>query len=197
MAQVIRTFIAIELDDALHRTLRDLQAQFKRERAARGVRWVTPENIHVTLKFLGDVSAEQIPAIQRALADACAGIAPFALSIADVGAFPNTRRPNVVWVGARDDAGSTALLAKRVDDACAALGFAREERAFTPHLTLGRVHRDAAPSDRQFIGEMILNAKVGDLGRVRVERVSVMKSELRPGGSVYTRLGEVQLTDDG
>jgi len=193
MADQIRTFIAIELDQAHHRALGDLQARFKRERNARGVRWVAPENIHLTLKFLGDVDAATVPALQRAVVDVCAGSAPFTLRIVGASAFPSTQRPNVVWVGLSGEVERAALLAKQIDDACAALGFAREERPFSPHLTLGRVKRDASPSDRRFIGEMIVNARVGDLGELRAERVIVMKSELRPGGSVYTRLAVAEL----
>ncbi len=193
MAEPIRTFIAIELDDALHRALADLQAQLKRERAARYIRWVAPANIHVTLKFLGDVDADRIPALQRAIIDACIDTPPFTLTLSDVGTFPNNRRPNVVWVGASGQVETAARLANKIDDACTTLGFAREDRPFMPHLTLGRVKRDASPNDRQFVGEMITNAKVDALGDLRIERVSVVKSELRPGGSVYTRLYAVEL----
>src|SRR3972149_1423476 len=97
MAEQIRTFIAIELSDAVRRALGDLQLQLKGERAGRFVRWVAPENIHLTLKFLGAVDAGKLSALQPAIAEACAGIPPFALMLAGIGAFPNTRRPNVVW----------------------------------------------------------------------------------------------------
>lgn len=191
--ETIRTFIAIELTDALQRALADAQTKFQRDRAARAVRWVAPENIHITLKFLGDVDAAQMPALQRAIADACAGFAPFALTIGGAGAFPNTRRPNVVWIGARGQIEIAARLAQQIDDACVALGFAREARLFTPHLTLGRVQRDASPNERQQIGALIERTQIGDLGNLRVERVSIMKSELKPGGSVYSRLAEIEL----
>jgi 2'-5' RNA ligase len=206
MREAIRTFVAVELDDEHHRALRDLQTRLKRELAAakpagsataRAVRWVAPDNIHLTLKFLGDVAAATMPALQQAIADACAGTPPFTLNLAGAGAFPNTRHPNVLWVGVSGEVERAAQLAQRIDDACATLGFAREERPFSPHLTLGRVQRDARPGERQWIGELIENASVGNLGELRVERVSVMKSELRPGGSVYTRLAEVRLTNDG
>jgi RNA 2',3'-cyclic 3'-phosphodiesterase len=205
MAEQIRTFIAVELDENHHRALCELQTRLKGELAtaktagsptARDVRWVAPDNIHLTLKFLGGVESGRLPDLQRAVADVCASIAPFALSITGAGAFPNTRRPNVIWVGVGGDVERATALAQKIDDACAALGFAREERPFSPHLTLGRVKRDVRPSDRQFIGEMIVNAHVGALGELRVERVSVMKSELHPGGSVYTRLAEIRLTND-
>ncbi len=195
MSESIRTFIAIEVGDAHHRALSDLQERFKRERGARAVRWVAPGNIHLTVKFLGDVESDRLPDLQRAVADACAGSAPFLLNIAGAGAFPNTQRPNVVWVGIGGDVERAASLAQKIDDACAALGFAREARPFSPHLTLGRVKRDVSPADRRAVGEMIANASVGALGEVRVEHVSVIKSDLKLGGPVYTRLAEIRLTN--
>lgn len=198
--QPIRTFIAIELNDALHHALADVQARFKREEIARAIRWVAPENIHITLKFLGDVDATHLPALERAIARVCNEFAPFTLTIGGAGAFPNTRKPNVIWVGARGQVDVAARLAEQIDAACATFGFAREERAFTPHLTLGRVKRDASPSERQRIGALIESAHISDLGELRVERVAVMKSDLTPEGSVYTRLAECalrQMTKDG
>lgn len=193
MGEQIRTFIAIELDGAIHRALVNVQMRLKHDPAARLVRWVAPENIHVTLKFMGDVDADQMPALMHAIADACTATPPFALSIAGIGAFPNTRRPNVVWVGASGQIDVAAQLAQKIDNACAALGFPRETRPFSPHLTLGRVKQDVPPSARASIGAMIDAAKVGALSELRVENVSVMKSELRPTGSVYTRLHVVEL----
>ncbi len=193
MGDPVRTFIAIELDEATLHAIGDAQAQLKRARAAHHIRWVAPEKIHLTLKFLGDVAAEKIPTLGRAIADTCAGITPFTLTFGGVGAFPNTRRPAVIWVGVAGEVETATRLAQKIEDACADLGFAREERPFSPHLTVGRVKRDARPSDRQFVGELIANAKIGELGKFRAERVSVMKSELKPGGSVYTRLQVVDL----
>lgn len=193
MAEQIRTFIAIELDEAQKRSLGDLQARLKREHGSISVRWTAAENIHLTLKFLGDVDAEKMPALQSAVANACSGTPPFALHLDGVGAFPNLNRPNVVWVGIQGDVVIASGLAQKLDDACAALGYAREERPFSPHLTLGRVKRDASTRERQSIGEMLAKTQAHELGEFRVERVSVMKSELRPGGSVYTRLNSFDL----
>lgn len=197
--QPIRTFIAIELNDVLHHALAQTQAQLQRDPAARAIRWVAPANIHLTLKFLGDVDAVHLPALERALARVCNEFVPFTLTIGGAGAFPNTRRPNVIWVGARGQVDIATRLAEQIDAACATLGFAREARTFTPHLTLGRVKRDASPSERQRIGALIESAHIGDLGELRVERVAVMKSDLTPEGSVYTRLAECALAtkDEG
>lgn len=191
--ELIRTFIAIELNDNLHRALADVQARLKRDPAARLIRWVAPANVHITLKFLGDVDATRMPALQNALAEACKSISPFSLSLAGLGAFPNTRRPNNIWVGATGQIDIAVRLAQKIDDACAALGFEREERSFTAHLTLGRVKRDVSPGERVSIGAMIDAAKIGTLGELHVDHVSVMKSELRPGGSVYSQLAMIRL----
>jgi 2'-5' RNA ligase len=186
--------VAIELDQTHHRLLSDLQADLKRERAARVVRWVDPENIHLTVKFLGEVDSSMMTALEGAVKDACSGTVPFALKLAGAGAFPNSQRPNVIWVGLAGAVDQVSTLAKKIDDACAALGFPREERAFSPHLTLGRVKRDALPGDRQTLGALIARAQVGDADDLRVDKVSLMKSELRPAGSVYTRMALIQLT---
>ncbi len=193
MVETIRTFVAIDLDQGQRRVLAELQRQLKGDRSARIVRWVDPENVHLTLKFLGDVESSRMPAVEHALREACRGTAPFTLRLAGAGAFPNSRRPNVIWVGLEGEVGSAAALAKRIDDACASLDFPPEARAFAAHLTLGRVKRDAPPADRQSLGALIDRAQVGPAEALRVEQVNLMKSELRPGGSVYTRLAQVQL----
>lgn len=197
MEESIRTFVAVELDDLLRRKIADVRTQLERDRAARYVKWVAVDSIHITLKFLGDVESGKLSELQRAIATACEGTPPFTLTLVGVGTFPNTRRPNIVWVGAEGQIEIATRLAERINDACAVHGYAREARPFTPHLTIGRVKRDASPNDRRFIGEMIDRAQVEKLGELRVDHVSVMKSELRPTGSVYTRLMEIRLTDDG
>ena len=196
MPESIRTFIAIELDEPIRRALENVQAQFARERNARMVRWTTPASIHITLKFLGDVEAARVPDLQRAIVEASQGIAPFTLTLRGVGAFPNPRRPNIVWVGAEGQIDLASTLANNIEMECERLGFAREERPFTPHLTIGRVKRDAAPNDRRAIGEMIERTRVEKIGELRVAQVCIMKSELRPGGSVYTRQSAIELKND-
>ncbi len=194
MAEQIRTFIAIELNDTHRRALAEAQAQLKQHPGARHIRWVAPESIHVTLKFLGGVDAGKIAAVERAVAEACLGTPSFQLTMGGVGAFPNVKRPRVVWIGIGGAVQTVESLAGRIDVACQALGFAREERPFSPHLTLGRVKRDVRPSDWAAIGAMIEQAAVGDLGEIEVSGVSAMKSDLRPSGSVYTQLAEIPLT---
>lgn len=193
MAETIRTFIAIELDDSLRRKIAQVRIQLER---ARAVKWVAVDGIHITLKFLGDVDSDALSALQSAIAAACKETPSFTLTLRGIGAFPNTRRPNVVWIGAEGQVEMATTLAQKINAACAALGYAREARPFTPHLTIGRVKRDVSPNDRKFIGEMIERAQVETLGEWRVDQVSIMQSDLRPTGSVYTRLMEIRLTED-
>jgi RNA 2',3'-cyclic 3'-phosphodiesterase len=192
MPAEIRTFIAVELEPATREALGDLQTQLKAHRAGRFVRWVAPDGIHLTLKFLGGVDPDRISALTRAVAEACSE-PRFSLTLAGLGAFPNTRRPNVVWVGVGGDVESAVRLAEQVDRACVSLGWPPEARPFAPHLTLGRVKRDVRPSDQQLVGEMISSLQVEQLAQVRVERVSIMKSDLAPAGSVYTQMATIEL----
>lgn len=193
MIEQIRSFIAIEFDNEQKRALADLQSRLKREHGSNAIRWVVAGNIHLTLKFLGNVAADKQLALQNAVAAACAGTPPFVLKLNGVGAFPNVNRPNVVWVGVEGDVGTAIKLAQKIDQACTALGFPREERALSPHLTLGRVKRDASSRERQQISEMLAKAQARDLGECRIERVSIMKSELKPSGSVYSKLAVIDL----
>ena len=195
MPDLIRTFIAIEPDAAIQHALGDVQTRLQRERAANFIRWVAPANIHLTLKFLGNVETDRLPALTRTVREACASYSPFTLSLHTLGAFPNLTRPNVVWVGLRGEIETAARLAEKIDAGCAALGYAREARPFAPHLTLGRVKKDARADELRSVGELIANFKAELRGEIRVARVSVMKSELKPSGSVYTRLEEIRLAE--
>lgn len=189
----IRTFIAIELDENLKSCLTKLQEQLKGEAPQGSVRWVRPEGIHLTLKFLGDVPASRIEGITQALQKSCRGVAPFSLSCSELGCFPNLKHPNVVWVGVQEETGTLAQLQKAIEENLASLGYPAEKRQFSPHLTLGRVQKRVSASDLRRLGELVGTSKVGTLGQMEVRSVSLMRSDLRPDGAVYTRLAEVEL----
>ena len=150
---------------------------------APGVAWVARDNVHVTLKFLGAVDNARLGALEPALAAAAAGHAAFDLTIDGLGAFPSRIRPRVLWAGIGAGAAELGTLAARVDEALAALGFARETRPFAAHVTLGRV-REPRANPRLAAA---LDAG-GPLGRQRVARVSLMRSDLSPRGARYTEL---------
>ena len=189
----IRTFIAIELDETISAALTDLQEQLKAEVPRGAVRWVRPEGIHLTLKFLGDVPADRIEDIKRVLIQACAGSPAFSFSVGELGCFPNPRRPRVIWVGVQEESGSLKRLQKAVEDGMAKLGFAPEGRRFHAHLTLGRTQRRASSGDVRRLGQLVSETDIGELGQMEVRAVSLIKSDLRPTGAVYTQLAETRL----
>lgn len=189
----IRTFIAIELSQEIRNSLNRLQDRLKRQVPPRSVRWVRPEAIHLTLKFLGDVPGPRMASISQAVETACHGLDRFTLELVGLGCFPNPRRPRVVWVGVREPTGTLPRLQKAVESELAGLGFEPENRPFSPHLTLGRVQRKVSRSDRQRLGELIAGSDVGVVGRMTVPSVNVMRSDLRPSGAVYAALARVPL----
>ena len=188
MAGTWRLFIAVELPEEALRAIERLQDGLVRTMPGDAVRWVRPEGIHLTLKFLGDVPREQIDGIQAALGEAVRGHPPFALRAEGLGAFPNTRRPRVVWVGVEGDVRRLKELRNDVEEHVAPLGYPTEDRSFTPHLTLGRVQRDASRRELDAIGMAVETNTVGELARWQVDAVSLMRSELKPTGAVYTEV---------
>jgi len=189
----VRTFIAIELDETINAALTDLQRQLKAKVPQGSVRWVKPGGIHLTLKFLGDVPANRIEEVEQALTQACVGFPAFSFSVEDLGCFPNPRRPRVVWVGVQEESGTLKRLQKAVEDGMEKLGFAPEGRKFHAHLTLGRTQRRASSGDVRRLGQLVSETDIGLLGQMEARSVSLIKSDLRPTGAVYTQLAEARL----
>lgn len=153
-----------------------------------GVAWVAASNLHVTLKFLGRVDDRRVGALADALRAAVEDQPSFDVGVRGLGAFPSPTRPRVLWAGLDDDVGGLDALAERVDVCCAGLGFPREARPFAAHVTLGRVRE---PRRQRALAETL--ACPPDFGRVRVERVSLMRSELSPRGARYSELAAAPL----
>lgn len=148
--------------------------------------WVAPGNLHLTLKFLGQLERERLTRVAAALADVAAGAGPFELAVRGLGAFPTPTRPRVIWVGTDTGGAEAATLAERIDAALAPIGFVPESRRFTAHVTLGRVReprRDPALTAAVAVGEGL------GFGSFRVESVALMRSDLSPQGARYTPLG--------
>ncbi len=192
--ELLRTFIAVELDESLRQSLVTLQNRLKKQTPAGSVKWVAPDGMHLTLKFLGDTPPQRIPDIRAALRDACATFPPFELAFEGRGCFPNFHKPRVVWVAVRAPGNALMRLQRAVEDHIASLGWPSEARGFTPHLTLGRVSRNADARAAATVGAAVENLIVEELGRQRVERVNLIRSDLRPTGAVYTTLDAVALT---
>ena len=154
------------------------------------VRWIKHGNIHLTLKFLGDVSVSRIDAIGKALEDITCQFPPFAVRLAGIGAFPNSRKPRIIWVGMEKGAEELVQMARQIEGSMKRLGFPREKRPFRPHLTVGRIRNLKHPTT---MTEALERSEVGELGEFTVQRVSLIKSQLDPAGSIYTTLSEALL----
>jgi 2'-5' RNA ligase len=190
---VIRAFIAIEMSPEIQRRLDQVSDELKLRLKDIPVRWVPVENIHLTLKFLGDVSVANLEVLKKILQSEIAGHHPFEMSVGELGAFPSIRRPRVIWVKVQAPAELDAVQ-HGIETESTRLGYSREERAFSPHLTLGRVSRNASSRDIRRISEVLETYKVGFLGAARVQAVRLFRSDLQPGGAVYTCLFSAPLS---
>lgn len=192
-AKTLRLFIAIELSPEVKQSLGRLQADLKQQLPPKVMRWTNPEGIHLTLKFLGDTPEGKVQAVTQGMLAAAAGFEPFELRVAGFGCFPNPRRARVLWVGVPDLPKALAGVQRAIDLQMARLDFAREMRPFSPHLTLGRVSDRISPVERQALADLLDRTQVGDLGLTAVQEVILFKSDLQPGGAVYTALASSRL----
>jgi 2'-5' RNA ligase len=185
----LRTFIAIEIGETIRRRAAELQD--KLAQAGTEVKWVEAENLHVTLLFLGEVDHREVPGVCRAVSETAAEHPAFSITIEGVGSFPSPRRPRILWIGVGEGAAELCALHDALEPPLLALGcYRREERKYSPHLTIGRARSDR-PTDK-------LAAALGahadwQGGQVDAQQVLVMASELTPKGPVYTILSRAKL----
>ncbi|MAF85574.1 MAG: RNA 2',3'-cyclic phosphodiesterase [Dehalococcoidales bacterium] len=187
-----RSFIAIELPDELKTGLSRLQAQLKTVNMP-WVKWVNPDSIHLTLKFLGNVAIDRTDEITGAIETATRGISPFVLQVKTPGVFPNLRRVQVVWVGIGGEVDKLNRLQQQIESNLAQLGFAPESRSFTPHLTLARLSDRASPDERQRFGQLIADTRFEEAYTVKVGAINLMKSQLTREGAIHRRISSVEL----
>ena len=183
----MRTFIAIELPDNIKKEIEQLQAPLKRTEAF--VSWVKPSNIHVTLKFLGEVPEEKINEVFSATQKALEETGKFSMSLKGTGTFPNLKRPRVIWIGAGSGEEELSLMAKRIEEEMAKIGFPREKRKFSAHFTIGRVK---SPKNLEKLMGLVESSDF-QTEKIEVGEVVVMKSQLHPAGAIYTPLKKIPL----
>ena len=185
----IRSFVAVEVS----REVREEVRAFVEARGSgiRGLRWVKPENLHLTVKFLGDVPEGRLPEVGSALEEAAAGHCPLRLDFRGAGVFPPRGRPRIVWIDLAAGGAGMAALREDVERSLEPLGFPPETRPFSPHLTIGRARSLEDPAALTLalaeVGEKRWGASVAD-------RVHLMRSDLFPTGPRYSILHEVRLT---
>lgn len=183
----MRTFIAIELGENIKEALSKIQSELKGADA--DVKWVSPENIHLTLKFLGEVKEEKIPKIIQCLKDVCNSVMSFDIKIENIGAFPSLRSPRVIWAGIEEGKEKLLQLAGLVEDALVKLKFHKKERKFSAHITIGRVR---SPKNKAALLQVMEQLQFDPLSQT-VKSVVLFKSTLTPKGSIYEKLCEEKL----
>ncbi|MFH0811769.1 MAG: RNA 2',3'-cyclic phosphodiesterase [Pseudomonadota bacterium] len=184
----IRSFVAIPLEAEIVSRIEKIYKELKMLPA--DVKWVQPKSIHLTLKFLGSIEEEAIEGIAQAIQQGMKGFAPWTVAVNNVGAFPSLRNPRVVWIGIEDKGGQLITLQNRIEQAMSKLGFEPEKRKFSPHLTLGRVR---SPRGKKELIQYLIDERERTFGDLKIDRVILFKSELRPSGAVYTALREFNL----
>jgi 2'-5' RNA ligase len=187
---LLRTFIAVDIPSQLQNTIQQKTTPLRQTLGSALVRWVAVENLHLTLKFLGDVSSTSVDMLAQMLRAEANLIHAFDMQVTGLGAFPSLKRPRVLFIRIQAPAGLEALT-RGVDSACARLGYESEaegRRGFSPHLTIGRVRQDIPPAGQQKIRSVLAEAAIDSLGTARVDLVHLYKSDLQPNGSVYTKL---------
>jgi 2'-5' RNA ligase len=187
MSGLVRTFVAVPVDES--EVVAALRRSQDSMRDVGGVTWVGSGRFHFTLRFLGEIAGERVEAAKEAVTSV-AGSGTFPLALAGLGTFPPGRPARVVWAGCTEGADRLVSLALQVEAALVAAGFPREERSFSPHLTLGRV-KD--PRAGRTLASRLESAPPSDLGSLRVTEVVLMKSVLSPEGPAYTPLAVAKL----
>ena len=185
----MRTFIAVELPENIKKKIGELQAPLKRTNAF--VSWVKPENIHITLKFLGEVPEEKINEVFSATEAALKETKKFKMNLKEMGAFPDFRRPRVIWIGTGKGGEELSNMATKIEEEMEKIGSPKENRKFSPHFTIGRV------KSQKNIEKLMEKVKITDFETedIEVNEVTVMKSQLHPAGAIYTPLRKIALLD--
>jgi 2'-5' RNA ligase len=183
---LLRAFIAIEIPEEIKKEIAGQTAGFRRL-VGSSVRWVTPENIHLTLKFLGEISSSNIDLLTQTLKTEAGRHAAFDIRVGNVGAFPNPRRARVLWIGL-DTPPALVRLQHGIEAATSRLGYPADDKAFSAHLTIGRVREHIPSVDAQSLRNALENTNPGILGTFTAKFIHLFRSDLQPGGPLYTCL---------
>lgn len=188
--QTFRTFVAIPIDTALQRELRNLIRSVSE--VDDGIKWVPTKNLHMTLKFLGEVDNVDVPAVCNAAADVCANVEPFSITLAGTGGLPSIHKARVLTVSVNDETGRLAELVQGLEDAYADIGFKREPRDYVPHFTLGRT-RGGSSRARDDVMQRLLKFNDQTFGTLTVDEIEMISSFLDKSGPSYQTIDHIEL----
>ena len=189
---VIRAFIAINLSQEILERIELMSLDLRSRLEQVPVRWVPADNIHLTLKFLGNVSTANLEMLKEIMENVVSHHHECDISVGGIGAFPKPNNPRVIWVG-MEVPQELISLQHNIEIETARLGYSREHRPFSAHLTFGRVSRNASSQDVRAIAEILDSYKVGFLGATRITSVYLYRSDLKPDGAVYTPIYTAEL----
>lgn len=190
---LLRAFIAIELPQHLQDAIEKQTARLRQTLGSDIIRWVPIQNMHLTLKFLGDISTSHVDFLKQLLAREANSHPQFDLQLSGLGSFPNSRRPRVLWAGLHTPADLISLQ-KSIEAGTTRLGYEQEEHDFSPHLTLGRVRQNIDQTDMQKVRTTMDTIQLGNIGTARVDSIHLFKSDRQPSGSIYTKLFSAPLS---
>jgi len=182
-----RVFCAVELPDVVRARLEDHVRRLRKEVPDAAASWSRVENIHVTLKFFGNVEVKRIEKISAAAERVAKEFSTFQIGVGETGVFPRPSRPQVLWIGVSDPSGQLNALHEKFENECAAEGFEKENRAYRPHLTIARLRK---PEGARSLAEAHLKMEFETI-QVNVEELVVFRSELSPKGSRYTPISRI------
>jgi len=189
----MRTFIAVELQkdivEAVDRFLTKTTQEIKNNK----ISWVKKENLHITIKFLGEIEEEQLETINKVLSEISKSIKSFEVEIKEIGVFPNLNYPRVVWIGVKDEANNLVSLANLVEEKLAKFGFQKEDKEFTAHLTIGRVKK---LNNLNEIKTYVEKYKSIEFGKSKIDSITFFQSILKPEGPEYKVIEKFSLNDD-
>ena len=183
----LRVFIAIDLPPFLQTAIEKQTARLRQALGDDLIRWVSPQNMHLTLKFIGNIANSHLEFLKQLVAQTADQHSSFDLQIGGFGSFPNSKRPRVLWAGIHAPAELT-MLQRTLEVGAARLGYQKEERPFSPHLTLGRVRQGIQPQDFSKIRDQLESIQIGNIGSTKIDAVHLYQSKLDSSGSVYTKL---------
>ncbi len=189
---MIRSFLSIELPKLILSKIEGVQGDLRSTHA--DVRWVSPEKIHLTLKFFGNIEVSRIDVIFKSIEEPVRNTLPFSVRVKGAGAFPSLKNPRVIWMGLADGIEMLISLQKEIEARLEKIGFEPEDRPFQPHLTLGRMKSSRGKED---LVRKMENHTEEEFGAFQVERVALFKSDLRPSGPIYTLLRILRLGNRG
>lgn len=190
---LLRAFIAIELPANILDAIEKRTAPLRQALGDNSIRWVPAQNMHLTLKFLGDIATSHVDFLRQFLTREANSHKQFDLQLGGLGAFPTSRQPRLLWIGIHAPSDLVSIQ-KSIEAGSSRLGYEPNERPFSPHLTIGRARQSISQTELQKIRSTLESIQLGNIGTAKIDSIHLIKSDLQPTGSIYTKLFSAPLS---